>query len=370
MIPYFMLLVVPLIISMALQAVFNHGRVSLFDNKTADKNPMLIVFFIYLAGVLMFRGKTVGLDLPNYNYMFNKCTGSSLAYILKNESDIFYKVLNWIIGKFTHSFQWVMIASAILTLIPFFLLYSEDKRNSYLKIVLFINTAVFMILFSALRQSIAIGVGVCAYYLVRKHKLAWFLLLVLVANLFHHSAFILILMYPIYHMRLNSKHLWLIIPFVLAFIVFREQIFLFTTNIMTNFYDKYDSEVTSTGAASTFLLYIMFSIYSYVIPDEKKMSEELIGLRNFVVLTAVLQSFASLNSLAMRINYYYIIFIPIAICKFVEIPKKPYARIAFISKCVMCVFFTLYFAKSIIDANNTNDLLGIVPYESMWRWFN
>jgi len=367
MIPYFLLLILPFLFNVAIQVIFNHGCVQLIKDKKNYNNPIVLIFFICLLCLLMFRDRSVGLDLSNYNYMFNKYSSDSLRSLLQADADIFYKALNWVIGKFTNSFQWVLIITALMAVIPIFSLYNEDKRNGYLKIVLFVNTSVFVVLFSALRQSIAVGIGICAYYFVRKHKFIPFIVLVILANLFHHSAFILVAMYPIYHLRLNSRHLWMIIPIFAAFYIFREDLFQITTNIMTNFYDKYDTDMTNTGALATFILYLMFSVYSYVVPDERKMTDELIGLRNFLILATALQSFAGLNALAMRMNYYYIVFIPYIMCKLVEIPKWEYRRVAVVSKCVMCIFFTWYFVDSIMGAYNTKDLLGIVPYVSMWR---
>ena len=367
MVPYYLLLLIPFLVGVFVQAIFNHGRVNIINNRNDHKSPIVMVFFIYLILLLMFRGRTVGLDLPNYQYMFYKYSGDTLSSLLKADVDILYKVLNWIIGRFTSQFQWIMIIAAILAVTPIFMLYNEDKRNGYLKISLFVNTAIFMILFSALRQAIAIGMGVWAYYFVRQKKLIPFFIVVIVANLFHHSAFVLVFMYPLYHLRLNSKHLWIIIPVFLATYLLREVLFLAAADFMTGFYDKYETAVSDTGALSTFLLYIAFSVYSYVIPNEKKMTEELIGLRNYLLVAAILQSFAGINSLAMRMNYYFIVFIPYTMCKLVEIPKKSFKRVALISKCVMCVFFTWYFISTIRDACYTKDLLGIVPYMSMWR---
>lgn len=367
MLPYFMLLILPFIYNVTVQAIFNHGRVNLIHNRKDYKSPIVMVFFIYLAIVLMFREKSVGLDLDNYHYMFNKYSLESIRTLLTSDGELLYKILNWLIGKFTNEFQWVLAITALMAIIPIFCLYNEDKKNGYMKIALFINTSVFVVLFSALRQSIAVAIGVCAYYFVRKHKFIPFLIVIVIANMFHHSAFILIAMYPIYHMRLNSKHLWMVIPVFVIVLFFREGIFNLISELLANFYDKYERTITNTGALATFLLYVIFLVYSYVLPDERRMNEELIGLRNFLLVATILQSFAGLNALSMRMNYYYIVFIPYAMCKFVEIPKKEFRRVATVSKCVLCIFFTLYFIMTVISSYGTKNLLGIVPYDSVWR---
>ncbi|MBE7015442.1 MAG: EpsG family protein [Ruminococcaceae bacterium] len=367
MVTYYLLLLLPFLVNVTLQAIFDHGRINIINNRKDYKSPVVLVFFIYLSLLLMFRGRTAALDLPNYYYMFHKYSSESLGVLLTADADILYKVLNWIIGRFTNSFQWVLIITGLLSVVPIFLLYNEDKRNGYLKIVLFVNTSLFVVLFSAIRQSIAVGMGVLAYYYVRKKNLPMFILVVIIANMFHHSAFILALMYPMYHTRLNSRHLWIVIPIFLTVYIFRETLFVLFTSVVMEFYEKYETAVTNTGAVATFILYVMFSVFSYVVPDERKMTSELIGLRNFLVFATLMQSFAGLNHLAMRMNYYYILFIPYTMCKLIEIPKREFRRVATVGKCVMCVFFTWYFVTSVRDACYTKDLLGIVPYISMWR---
>ena len=73
-------------------------------------------------------------------------------------------------------------------------------------------------------------------------------------------------------------------------------------------FSGYDASITQTGAFTMLMLFVMFAVFAFLVPDDATLDAETIGLRNFLLLSIVLQMFAPLHTLAMRMNYYYIIF--------------------------------------------------------------
>ena len=51
------------------------------------------------------------------------------------------------------------------------------------------------------------------------------------------------------------------------------------------------------------ILFGAFVVFSFLVVDEKKLDEETIGLRNFLLMAFTLQIFAPLHTLAMRMGY-------------------------------------------------------------------
>lgn len=111
------------------------------------------------------------------------------------------------------------------------------------------------------------------------------------------------------------------------------------------------------------LLFIVFAVFAYLIPDESKLDRDTIGLRNFLLLAVVLQMFASLHSLAMRMNYYYIAFIPLLLPKIIEYRSKTWNQIAVVARYAMIAFFVAFF---FITAPNDNSLQTF-PYRFFWE---
>jgi hypothetical protein len=111
------------------------------------------------------------------------------------------------------------------------------------------------------------------------------------------------------------------------------------------------------------ILFAVFTAFSFIIPDERSIDSEVIGLRNFLLLVLVLQMFAPLHELAMRMNYYYIIFIPLLIPKIVACRSKRWNQVAVLGRHVMVVFFLLYF---FITAHG-GGALHVFPYHFFWE---
>jgi hypothetical protein len=99
-------------------------------------------------------------------------------------------------------------------------------------------------------------------------------------------------------------------------------------------------------------------------PDEKKIDQDTRAMRNILLLAVCIQMFAPIHNLAMRMNYYFLIFIPVLISRIPKLSNKRFSQIAVISVFVMCLFFTGYF---IYDVCYGEDVLEIYPYIAFWE---
>jgi hypothetical protein len=202
--------------------------------------------------------------------------------------------------------------------------------------------------------------GVPVWYAAKNKKPIRYIALVLLAMQFHSSAFMLLLLYPFYHLKITTKWLWFVVPCMLAVFVFRDTVFRILLSLLWQEYHT----TSATGATTILLLLILFSVYSYIIPDDNNMDDDSIALRNILLLSVVLQIFAMLHPLSMRMNYYFLIFVPILIPKLANRSKKQFLQISKLSIVVMTVYFMCYFIKKVIT---DSDSLGIFPYIPFWR---
>ena len=130
---------------------------------------------------------------------------------------------------------------------------------------------------------------------------------------------------------------------------------------------QFEAVITPTGAYTMLFLFIMFAILSYVIPDEKTMDKEMLGLRNFMLMAVVIQCFAPVHNWAMRINYYYIIFIPVLIPKILKHPRVKFRNIAEIANVVCIAFFAGYYLlTTYIGCQTGISSLNTYPYVPFW----
>ena len=373
MLPYVLLIFVPLLFSfVAFSSSFTeyNGKWSLSLGKrreVIDHSAMLPVFFIILIILLSLRDVRIGNDTFNYKGYFDSYSRMSFSEVFFKESDPLYWMLNWFVGQVTHNFQWLLTVVAFLTVIPIAKLYAEERQYGFLKLILFVNMSTFIMLFSGLRQSLAISAGILAYGYVKKKKLFPFLVWALVALGFHHSGFMVFLMYPLYHMTLKKRHLWFVIPGLLLVFIFNQPIFLWATSTMTTLFgDKYDAELQVSNSYTMIIFFVMLLMLAYILPDEKRMDRETIGLRNFLILVVILQFFAPVHTLAMRLNYYYIIFVPVLIPKVLKYARS--VDLAGMANAIMSLFFFCYYLISAyVACQGDGGALNTYPYVPFWK---
>ena len=235
--------------------------------------------------------------------------------------------------------------------------------------IIFMNMPVFIMIFSGLRQSIAFSVAVIAYKYVREKKLWKFLFWALVAMGFHHSGFIVFVFYPLYHATFKRKHLWFVAPALIIVYVFNKRIFgiaIFFLEVI--FGEDYSGVLVDTGAYAMLILFVMFAVFSYLIPDEKIMDKETLGLRNFLLMAVALQCFVPLNQLAMRLNYYFLVFLPVLIPKIIKYCKPSFKQIGACSNWAMSGYFLVYYLDKLYTSCTTGiSSLGNYPYIFFWQ---
>ena len=374
MIPYVILMLAPLLLYQVAVLKTKTGikegwYISIGKDPKTLYNSLIVPAFFFLFFVLLsLRHESIGRDLMNYKYYFQSYAARDFGDLWSLDGDKLYIVLNWVVGQFTDSFQVFLTVVAAITLLPIAKLYSEDRQYGFLKVILFMNMSVFIMIFSGLRQSLAIAFGVIAYMYVREKKPLRFLLFALIAFGFHHTAFMILLYYPLYYLRLKKNQLWFVIPAIGAVFAFNKQIFGWASNIMASIMgERYEVEVQETGAYMMIILFALFAIAAYFFPDEEKVDTEMNGLRNFLLMAVALQCFAPVHTLAMRMNYYFIIFVPVVVPKILKYSKDNIKDVARIARYVIVGFFVAYYLyTTYISCKTGMSTLDTYPYVPFW----
>ena len=374
MFPYLLLIFVPLLFAVVATSTkinVNQKERSLAigsDPKIMNNSLLVPVFFLCFFALLALRDESIGCDLVVYHEHFDEYAAKEFSEVFFKEKDPLYWLLNWCIGQITSDFRWFIIIVALLILFPIAKAYCNDREHGFLKVLLFVNLPTFVMMFSGLRQSLAMAFGLLAYEYVRQKKLIRFLIVALIAFGFHHTGFIIFLFYPMYHLPIKTKHLMFVAPGMVLTFLFNKPIFTFATDLFNRIFgEDYDATITSTGAYTMLILFVMLAVFAYVIPDEKTMDRDTLGLRNFLLVSVLLQCFAPLHPLAMRMNYYFILFIPMVIPKVLKYAKPRWAAIAVVGKTVMVLFFLAYYLfNTYVSCMPGNSTLNTHPYVPFW----
>ena len=318
--------------------------------KNLNNEEFVIVFFFLLYFVLLcLRDTSVGIDVETYLARFFKpYQDYSFAKIRSLSSEWGFGYLTKLITLFTNNPHIYLAIIAAITVLPILYLYKEEATDGLLCISIFIITLLFDMFFSGLRQGLAIAMGVPAFYYSKNKKLLPFALVVILSFSFHRSGILLALIYPAYHAKITKKWLWFVVPLMITIILFNSQIFGFLMSILeSGYYGKYVSVSTGYKQTSQYgqlILYCLFSAYSYFVLDEcAEESEENIGLRNLLLLATALQCFAPLHVIASRMNFYYMLFIPVTMTRMSTYCKPEYKKLCYVAKAVMILVFVLDF---------------------------
>lgn len=357
MTPFIIMIAVPAFASLIL-----NRKTENIKQQTKHK-VSVIIFFTILLAILMLRHEDIGIDLKNYLSTFSAMDNYSFSQAFER-FDYFepgFTALTKIIAEITNREQLFVAIIALISVIPLASLYSKNSENALLTIAMFIIMPNFTMLFSGLRQVIAMAFVAISYKFAKEKKLLWFLVIVTIAMLFHKSAFIAFLLYPIYHMNINRVKILVATPVIGLIFIFNKPIFEFLLQFINDYYDYSYSE---TGAYTMIVLFALYVVFSYISPDDQNMDKETIGLRNLAVMTVILQIFALASPVAMRMNLYYTMFLPLLIPKIINRASQRNKRIFKIVGIVMTIFFIAYYLYGVSSGESA---LKIYPYKFFWQ---
>ena len=362
MFAYVLLLLIPFFVE-AIETILQPYKKVDFISKR--KNASIIIFFIIFFIMLALRSTSCGTDVRNYENFFYFSSKADFSDIFKDNKYIepLYYALNWCIVRIYPDFRVILVFVAFLSTFFLGLFYKNESEHAPLTILLFVTNACFTIIFSGLRQAIAMQFMIPAYYFAKQKKLVPFILVVVLATYFHLSALIILLLYPVFHMRLKNKHLIVVLSVIAITFIFRTQLFTVLFPLIGDKYSKY-TNIGDTGGYSMFFFFVLWFMISFIYPDEKKLNFEIRGLRNVIVLMTIIQSFASIHTLAMRFNYYFIMLLPIAIPKILNRPKIGNENIVQLTKWFTVVFLFFFFIYTVYS---NMGIKTIYPYKAYWE---
>lgn len=358
MIPYFLLFGLPILAWL----IGDRYRITinkrvLLESNTVPIDLFMLVFFLMLT----LRGLNCGNDTIQYYRIFHDYGKMSYAKIIEAyDQEQGFRLLSKFVYEISENYQFFLGVTSGVCVLPLWYFYRRESQNQLLTIAAFLAVAPFIMYFSGIRQAVAMSLGILAWYAAKNKRPIYFLLIVFLAMQFHNSAFMLILIYPLYIARITKKWLFLVIPFMIFVYVFKVPIFNFLLQFL---WEEYET-TPETGATTTLVLLIIFAVYSYVIPDDAMLDRDLIGLRNILLLSVVIQFFVLLHPLAMRMNYYFLLFVPVLIPKIAARSKKGFEQVTKLSVNIMIVYFLYFFVNKMVK---DIDSLNIFPYIPFWQ---
>lgn len=177
------------------------------------KSKKLLVAIISLQTFLIFslNFRPLTGDLITYERYYSYFSSFSFSNILQGSSlfsgplgfELGYVLSNWIFGRIGLSFDAFMLlyyAVCVFCVSRFIYKYSDDIPMSFM---IFISLGAFVTMFGILRQSLGLAIFLFAIPSIKNKHFIRFLILILIASLFHKT---LLLAFPLYFLdRIRVK---------------------------------------------------------------------------------------------------------------------------------------------------------------------
>ncbi len=334
---------------------------------TGQKNnkTMLVCTSILSCLMMGLRSTSIGSDTEryckgflSYSYIpWNDVFNANRDFGKQNYGFYFFnKCLNVI---FSSNVTLYLLCVALVITVAVAIYLKKFSTNYFMSTLMLLSLGFTFFFMTGIKQTLALAFVMMAYIALRENKNLKFALFVCVAALFHNTALVVFLAWPIYKLKIRKMYA-VIIPVLLGVtFAFQNQIAQFLQSLVSDgaygaYGDTYVSNNNLTGLAIQCVILVTFLVLSWKSIKEDEdlrffLSVYSIGIF-FQALTPVIAEF-------FRISMYFsiigVVMLPYALT------KSDFKGKRFLRTGINCVFF-LYF----ILANMGN--AAMVPYHFFW----
>lgn len=264
-----------------------------------------------------------------------------------------YIVFNKLISYISTEYQCLLIMSAVASLMPLAFMISKYSNDRLFSVIVYLGLPSFLIIFSGLRQGIAIGITCFSYIYIEQKKPFKFILTIILASLFHYSAVIFLIAYPVFRIKLDKQKRILSLFAILIVYIFRIPLFSILSKI---FKDNASLEINDSKT----LLLVFVAIYIFCTVFINENDKIASGFLNIFYLAIICMCFSGVYLTAMRVGYYFMIGLVIAlpniICNISD------ANLHLICKLSISGIFIIYGLYSLYSSS-----WGMAyPYDFFW----
>ena len=273
--------------------------------------------FIVVVLVLMLglRAQNMGNDLvgylPAYDYFSAMSWDKVLSLSFYQNYERGYILFNKIVSLIYNDRQFFLGACAFVSIFPILYSVYKSETNMLFATMVFLGIPSFPLLFSGLRQGIALGICFLSLIYIRKKKIIPFVGLVFLATLFHFSAIIFIVAYPLYRWKVNRTIRYLSIASIPVFYLFRYQLF----NTFASMFRE-NAIADNNNAIGLFLVFSVVYVFCSFFYDRN--DEQQNGLMNLFYFACICQAMGGVKSTVVRVGYYFMLSLIILIPDILE----------------------------------------------------
>lgn len=311
-----------------------------------NKSGYFIASFI-LFSVAAFRFD-IGWDYPSYYNMLDKVILAGLIRFepLSLALSFLAIYLNW-------PFLFFILSSCIIYPLTF---YSFRKFSVSPALSLIIYLGLFyLISCSIVRQALAISICLYAYQYLINNSFKKYFICIILASLFHYSAAISLIIYPIYRLG-NIK---LIVVLTLCMLFFRSILLLVLSNygLYTDYLDNLN-DIAGGGITRFFYWFLFLSFFLCIKRNGYDLEERRLLS---IIMVGLMCPFIFGTSMGERLGYYFLLYY----CYLIPLLLR---NKMFYKRCGYIFIFSLYFLVTIYYTSNIPGQKSVyIPYRTIFN---
>lgn len=317
----------------------------------------LLVAAIPMFTLIALRSYHLGADTGVYIKYFEKMVDTPWSKVFYENSigvnfEIGFVLFEKIVATVTSSPYLYQIIYTTIYLLSVVTFSNQLEKSNFFFLFLFATCGLYTFMFTGVRQCLAMCICLLSYRFIKQRKLIPFLILVLMAFLFHKSAILFVAAYFIYNRKITWYNSLIYATIGIVSYVYIDVIQGWLNNAL-----DYEYEVEETGTGFIFFaVVVVVTAFSYfVILRNKKLTDESRGLLNIGVITLVLWLLRLVTRVAERPSFYFLFFTMGMLCYAVEALNS---KEKFIYKMLIAVAFLFLFVYKFLTAFS-----NMIPYQ-------
>ena len=310
-----------------------------------NKGRVQYLYLVMLALWILvgMRDVLYGRDTLGYVIDFNEATSLQLNEAVEPG----YNILLYVVRSITSNYHvYLMIASISMIMAMYKLMrrYFSSSYEIMAAICIYVLLGLLAFNMAALRQTIALSFGIFAFMYADDGKWKQFLLCVAFAYLFHNSAFVLLIIYPLRFVNIKQWGLYIALGFFVLGVLYPGsispiiQMYLPFEDRFTQYGTIYESSQNYTG----FVLQLILILIAYFSQKRLNLKQTSINLLfNCAYLGLAIQSLTGSLAELYRLSFYFcffdIILIPLALTSY-KGRSSDVLKLSFIIGCLFYIF--------------------------------
>lgn len=347
------------------------SNIKKYKNKKSKK--IVINFKVmcwYISEIILIIVAAIRYDVgKDYMYTYVPYFNGILTGNINENIEIGFYLLNKLIQIFTRDYAWIFIVCSVIFFHYIYKAIREQSPIPTLSVFLLVGTTYYFIFLNTMRQMIAISIFLYAIKFIKERNFKKYLIYMLIAMSIHTSSVILIPIYFIYGVRLNTEKTILILFLsIILKPVFTNILLKILEFTKYNMYvdSRFDTNSTGYIVIAINVCVLLFSVIYYrrkkeFSKEEDNVSKEYSFYSILQLISTIIAIYDGSLPLLNRIRWGTGISIIILIPMIIKQEHNKNTRIIYVFMIVL--LYSIYFLYT-IGVKNANSVL---PYLTIFQ---